>query len=61
MVFMSASVIDYVPLTEAWLAKLNPMQGDVFRNLITHCFGDIYNYYLNSLKPKMDVSLLFFS
>ncbi|KAL5262750.1 hypothetical protein ACHWQZ_G008223 [Mnemiopsis leidyi] len=55
MVFMSASVLNYDPITSAWLSKLPPMQADVFKSLINHCFEDTYQYYEISLKPKMEI------
>ena len=55
MVFMSASILDYAPLTDAWLTKLPPMQADSLRSLITDYFPGAYHLYTTGLKPKMEI------
>jgi dynein heavy chain len=60
MVFMSASVMNWEPIVKGWLLKRSPGESDVLLDLYTKSYPDALTYVLQSLDPKMPVSVFFY-
>ncbi|KAK9893078.1 hypothetical protein WA026_023570 [Henosepilachna vigintioctopunctata] len=53
MVFMSSSVLPWVPILEAWLKKRSSQESSVFKNLFNSIYDDLQLLVLVKLQPKM--------
>ena len=58
MVFMSSSVLEWHPILEGWLLTRPSQQQDIILQAFEAVFGELYTYMVQSLEPKMDVSIL---
>lgn len=56
MVFMSSSVLEWHPILSGWLLTRPSQQQDIILQSFEAVFGHLYNYMLQALEPKMDVS-----
>ena len=59
MVFMSSSVMNWEPIVKGWLLKRSPVESEVLFNLYERSFPDAYALVVNTLDPKMNVTLTF--
>ncbi|KAB0798200.1 hypothetical protein PPYR_09193 [Photinus pyralis] len=53
MVFMSASVLPWMPILDGWLKKRPGGEAEVFRALFNKAYYDLHNFLQVKLKPKM--------
>ncbi|KAG5882158.1 Dynein heavy chain 5, partial [Gonioctena quinquepunctata] len=53
MVFMSSSVLPWMPILDAWLKTRLPQEADTLRALFNKVYGDLNTYVLARLKAKM--------
>ncbi|XP_045464438.1 dynein axonemal heavy chain 8-like isoform X2 [Harmonia axyridis] len=53
MVFMSASVLPWSPILEAWLKNRSNQEAAVLKNLFNSIYADLQLFVLIKLKPKM--------
>lgn len=53
MVFMSASVLPWHPILEAWLKKRSQQESDLFKTLFNKVYDDLHTFVQARLKPKM--------
>ncbi|KAB0796033.1 hypothetical protein PPYR_10094 [Photinus pyralis] len=55
MVFMSASVLPWMPILEAWLKTRQPGEAEVLKNFFNKVYDDLHNFLQVKLKPKMAI------
>ncbi|KAF7232655.1 hypothetical protein EG68_06684 [Paragonimus skrjabini miyazakii] len=60
MVFMSSSVLDWDPITKAWLLKRPMADRDKLYSLFQSSFPQTYRYVIQNLQIKMDYHEAFF-
>ncbi|XP_050311595.1 dynein axonemal heavy chain 8 [Anthonomus grandis grandis] len=53
MVFMSSSVLPWMPILDAWLKTRQQQEADSLRNIFAKCFGDLHTFVQTRLKAKM--------
>uniref|UniRef100_A0A669D0H3 Dynein axonemal heavy chain 5 n=1 Tax=Oreochromis niloticus TaxID=8128 RepID=A0A669D0H3_ORENI len=55
MVFMSSSVLTWIPILEGWLKKRSPHEAEILRKLFSSSFSELYRFCVQSLEFKMDM------
>ncbi|XP_063344566.1 dynein axonemal heavy chain 5 isoform X2 [Pelmatolapia mariae] len=55
MVFMSSSVLTWIPILEGWLKKRSPHEAKILRELFSSSFSELYRFCVQSLEFKMDM------
>ncbi|XP_017775151.1 PREDICTED: dynein heavy chain 8, axonemal [Nicrophorus vespilloides] len=53
MVFMSASVLPWMPILDSWLKTRSFQETEIFRHLFHKIYNDIQNFLIMRLKPKI--------
>ncbi|XP_069770267.1 dynein axonemal heavy chain 5 isoform X3 [Narcine bancroftii] len=55
MVFMSSSVLTFIPILEGWLKKLSSQTAGVLRKLFAESFAELFCFSIQSLEYKMEM------
>ncbi|XP_053350448.1 dynein axonemal heavy chain 5 [Clarias gariepinus] len=55
MVFMSSSVLDWRPILQAWLKKIQSSHADVLLSCFNSIYQDLMNFVFTAVSPKMQI------